>query len=291
MPLDSDLLRTFVAVAESGSFTRAAQIVGRTQSAISQQMRRLEDFAGRPLFERGSRGVVPTRLGAQLLISARRVVSLIEETGSVLRASPLTGPVRLGLPEEYGHAVLDRALGTFARRHPDVEVTVRHGPSSENLARIEMNDLDMAVLFDWRDTPGNDVLRHDPTVWVTSELHRIHERAPLPIALYADSSWCTDYAVASLVRRDVAYRVAFTSHTTGGLKLAVTSGLAVAPLSRSNIPAGCRELTAGEGYDIVDASRLVLRVNRRSRSDAFETMRLAIHEAFHSGPDRGDDPP
>lgn len=282
MPLDSDLLRTFVTVVDSGSFTQAARIVGRTQSAISLQMKRLEDVAGSPLFERRSRGVVPTRRGAQLLINARRVVSLIEETGSALRASPLTGPVRLGLPEEYGHAVLAKALDAFARRHPGVEVTVRYGPSSDNVSRIETNDLDLAVLFDWQDKPGDEVLRHDPTVWVTSELHGTHDHTPLPIALCADSGWCTDFAVKFLVRRDIAYRVAFTSHSTGGLKLAVTSGLAVAPLSRSNIPDGCRELTAAEGFGTIDASRLVLHLNARSRSDAVETMRSAIRDAFHA---------
>lgn len=283
MLLESDLLRTFVAVSDTGSFTRAAAIVGRTQSAVSLQMKRLEESAGGALFERGSRGVVPTRLGQVLLTHARRVVSLLEEAGLALKSPPLTGPVRLGLPEEYGHAILTRALGAFARRHPNVEVTARCGSSAENLSRLDANVLDVAVVFDWRDTPGGEVLRHDPTVWVTSDLHRIHERSPLPIALYTSSGWCTDYAIKSLDQHGIAYRVAFTSDTNGGLRLAVTSGLAVAPIARSNIPEGCRELTSAEGFAAIDASRLVLRRNPRSSSGAIQTMASLLSSAFRSG--------
>ena len=278
MGLDSDLLRTFVAVSESGSFTRAGEVVGRTQSAVSLQMKRLEELAGGVLFERGSRGVAPTRLGLDLLTNARRVVSLLEETSLALRAPPLTGPVRLGLPEEYGHAVLARALGAFAARHPSVEVTVRYGPSAENLSRVNTGELDLAVLFDWQDRPSGEILRHDPTVWVTSERHRIHERSPLPVALYTSSGWCTDYAIKSLKKRHIAYRVAFTSDTNGGLKLAVAAGLAVAPMSRSNIPEDCRELTAAEGYGAIDASRLVLRRSPQPSSEAIATAIRADSE-------------
>ena len=282
MALDSDLLRTFVAVSDAGSFTRAAEVVGRTQSAISLQMKRLEDLAGGALFERGSRGVAPTPLGTLLLAHARRVVSLLEEADLALKAPPLTGPVRLGLPEEYGHAVLNRALGAFASRHPNVEVTVRYGPSAKNLSRIGAGTLDLAVVFDWQDMPGGEILRHDPTVWVTSDLHSIHEHCPLPIALYTSSGWCTDYAMKSLDERGIAYRVAYTSDTNGGLRLAVTSGLAVAPISRSNIPEGCRELTSAEGFGAIDASRLVLRRNSRSTSDAIGTMASLLSQAFQS---------
>ena len=282
MSLDSDLLRTFVAVSDSGSFTRAGEVVGRTQSAISLQMKRLEELAGGALFERGSRGVAPTRLGQDLLTNARRVLSLLEETSLALRAPPLTGPVRLGLPEEYGHAVLARALGAFAARHASVEVTVRYGPSAENLSRLTAGELDLAVLFDWQTMPTGEVLRHDPTVWVTSERHRIHERSPLPVALYTSSGWCTDYAIKSLKTRGIAYRVAFTSDTNGGLKLAVAAGLAVAPMSRSNIPEDCRELTAAEGYGAIDASRLVLRRNPQSSSEAIDTMASALRDAFQT---------
>ena len=278
--LDSDLLRTFVAVADAGSFTRGAETVGRTQSAVSLQMKRLEELAGGILFDRKSRGVAPTRLGADLLANARRIIALLEEASLSLRGPPLIGLVRLGLPEEYGHAVLARALDAFAVRHPNVEVIVRYDRSTENLSRLGVDELDLAVLFDWQDISAADTLRHDPTVWVTSDRHRVHERSPLPIALYSSSGWCSAFAMKFLDDRQIAYRVTFTSDTNGGLKLAVMSGLAVAPLSRSNIPEGCRELTAPEGFGAIDASRLVLRRNPRSSGEAIDGMALAIYETF-----------
>ena len=103
--------------------------------------------------------------------------------------------------------------------------------------------------------------------------------SPLPIALYTSTGRCVDFAIESLNRRAIRYRVAFTSDTNGGLKLAVTSGLAVAPLPRSNIPEGCRELTTADGFGHIDASRLVLLRNPRSSGSAVGGMALAIREA------------
>jgi DNA-binding transcriptional LysR family regulator len=117
-------------------------------------------------------------------------------------------------------------------------------------------------------------------VWVTSELHLQQEQRPLPIALYGGSGWCRDFALKSLDRRGGDYRVVYTSDTNGGLKLAVTSGLAIAPISRSNIPAGCRELTEADGFGDIDTSHVVLHRNPMARSAAVAGMEAAIREAF-----------
>jgi DNA-binding transcriptional LysR family regulator len=280
LTLDSDLLRTFVAVADTGNFTKAAEQAGRTQSAVSMQMKKLEDVLGDSLFERGSRGVVLTRRGSELIINARRIVSLLDETAASMVAAPLGGPVRIGIPEEYGHAILSRALGAFAKRHPQVDITVRYAHSGAQIAALAAGDLDLAVVFEWQDLSGGEVLMHDPTVWVTSELHHMHEERPVPIALYNRAGWCKDFAIKSLEQRGLAYRVAYTSDTNGGLRLAVTSGLAIAPISRSNIPAGCRELTAADGFGDIDSSNVVLRRNPNASGEAIDGMEEAIREAF-----------
>ena len=282
--LDSDLLRTFVAIAETGNFTKAAEQVSRTQSAVSMQMKRLEEIVGDALFERGSRGVWLTRKGSDLLGNARRIVSLLDETAAQIGAPPLQGPVRIGIPEEYGFSVLSRALGAFAKRHPKVEITARYASSSEQMAALRADQLDLAIVFEWQDVSDGDVLMTDPTVWVTSLLHHSHEETPLPIALYTNSGWCRDFAIRSLDQRDIAYRVAYSSDTNGGLKLAVASGLAVAPISRSNIPADCRELIAADGFGEIDASRVVLHRNPKSASEAIDGMAEAMREAFRGKP-------
>lgn len=280
--LDSDLLRTFVAVADTGNFTKAAVRAGRTQSAVSMQMKKLEDVVGDSLFERGSRGVALTRRGGELIVNARRIVSLLDETAASMAAPPLGGPVRIGIPEEYGHAILSRALGAFAKRHPQVDITVRYAHSGAQIAALAAGELDLAVVFEWQEFSGGEVLMHDPTVWVTSELHHMHEERPVPIALYNSDSWCKDFAIRSLEQRGLAYRVAYTSDTTGGLRLAVTSGLAIAPISRGNIPVGCRELTAADGFGDIDSSNVVLHRNPNASGEAIDGMEEAIREAFIS---------
>lgn len=280
MHLDSDLLRTFVAVAEMENFTRAAGVVGRTQSAVSLQIKRLEDMIGDPLFERGPRGVALTRRGEELLVNARRIVSLLDETAASLTAPALEGRVSIGIPEEYGTTVLPRALAAFNNAHPNVEITVRYASSSAQMAALERGDLDLAVVFEWQDSPRGEVLMMDPTVWATSEIHEVHEQSPVPIALYENSGWCTEFAIRSLENLGLDYRVAYRSDTSGGLKLAVASGLAIAPLSRSNIPPGCRELTAEDGFGGIDASNVVLYQRPAARGAAVRGMADAIRDAF-----------
>ncbi|MGE0500123.1 MAG: LysR substrate-binding domain-containing protein [Rhizobiaceae bacterium] len=282
--LDSDLLRTFVTIADTGNFTRAADALGRTQSAVSMQVRKLEESLGDALFARGSRGVTLTRKGDQLLPNARRIVSLLNETAASLDAPPLDGKVRIGIPEEYGDTVLSRALAAFDARHPQVEITVRYARSSAQMAAIAAGELDLAVVFEWQEVSDGEVLMTDPTIWVTSETHHRHEERPIPIALYNSSTWCRDFALRSLEERGLPYRVAYRSETTGGLKLALASGLAIAPVSRSNIPRGCRELTAEDGFGAIDSSLVVLHRGRNAEGRAVDGMADAIREAFAAAP-------
>ena len=282
MHLDSDLLRTFVAVAESGNFTRAGEAVGRTQSAVSMQIKRLEDIVGDPLFERGSRGVRLTRKGEGLILNARRIVGLLEETAASLQMAPLDGRVRIGIPEEYGQTILASALGAFSQRHPRVEITVRFATSQSQIAALNAGDLDLAVIFEWQDFSDGEVLMIDPAVWVTSMLNPMHMESPLPIALYQNSGWCRDFALRSLEERGLDYRVAYLSDTSGGLRLAVTSGLAIAPITRSNIPPDCRELTPADGFGAIDSSHVVLKRAAGATGATIEGMVDAIRDAFRT---------
>jgi DNA-binding transcriptional LysR family regulator len=279
-PLESDLLRVFLVVAETGNVTRAANDVGRTQSAVSLQLKRLEESIGKPLFERGPRGVALTESGLQLLPYARRIVGLMDETTAAMRQKPLDGLVRIGIPEEYGHTVLPRALAAFAESHPSVDVTVMCGYTAQQMEALENDALDLAVVFDWNREVQGEILFIDPTVWVTSTVHRLHERHPVPIAIYGRSNWCRDFAIRSLDQHSLPYRVAYSCDTSGGLKIAVTAGLGIAPLSRSNIPPDCRELTTEDGFPPIDSSRVVLRRNTYHSSPAVESMADLIRSAF-----------
>ena len=279
-PPDSDLMRSFLAVADTGSVTAAADRLGRTQSAVSLQIKRLEENLGQPLFNRLARGVALTPRGAQLLPYARRVVSLLDEAAIALREKPLTGPVRVGIPDEYSGTVLPRALAAFDERHEGVQVTVRCDHSEGQMRALEADDLDLAVIYDWSYVQDGELLCIDPTVWVTSVAHAQHLRRPVPVGLYFRSDWCRDFAEASLNQQGIDWRPAWLCDLAAGFRVAVSNGVAIEPLSRSTIPAGCRELTAADGFPIVDSARVVLRRNPRGTSPAIEGMAAMLREAF-----------
>ncbi|KOF18198.1 LysR family transcriptional regulator [Ensifer adhaerens] len=285
VPLDSDLLRTFLAVADAGNLTRAADSIGRTQSAVSMQLKKLEDMLGEALFERHSRGVVPTAQGLRLVDNARRIVALLDDTAASMRLPALDGTVRIGISEEYINSALPKALGAFAAVHPGVEVTVQQGVSMSNVNALAAGEIDIAVVFEPGGPTRNEVLMVDPTVWVTSDQHAAHERRPLPIATYTylAGGWCDDLAMKCLRKRGLESRVAYASRTSSGLIAAVVSGLAIAPLSRSAIPAGCRELTEEDGFGVIDFSNVVLRTRPGNRSQTVDAMADAIRSAFAAG--------
>lgn len=279
-PLESDLLRIFVAVAQAGNVTHAAERLGRTQSAVSMQVRKLEDSVGVTLFERGPRGVALTLEGKRLLPYARRIVGLVDETTAAMRTTPLDGPVRVGIPEEYNQTVLPNALAAFAEIHPNIEVTVLCGYTAQQLAALDADELDLAIIFDWCDGIAGELLAVDPTVWVSSVAHNRHLERPVPVALYWRSSWCRDFALRSLERYALPYRIAYTCDTSGGLRSAIVSGLTIAPLSRSNIPPGARELTIADGFPPIDSSRVVLKRNPRRGGPAIDGMADMIRKSF-----------
>ncbi|MEO8243422.1 MAG: LysR substrate-binding domain-containing protein [bacterium] len=280
IPLDSDLMRSFLAVAETGSVTAAADRVSRTQSAVSMQIRRLEDSLGQPLFLRQPRGVSLTPRGEQLLPYARRVTSLLDEAAVALREKPLGGPVRIGIPDEYAETVLPRALAAFSERHPAVEVTVRCDFSAPQNLALSSDQIDLAVIYDSSNTSGEEVLCIDPTVWVTSVQHEQHLQQPVPIGVYFRSDWCRDFAMRSLDQQGIRWRSAFECDTSGSLRIAVRSGLAIAPLSRSTIPPGCRELIEADGFPVIDRARVILRRNPRGSSAAIDGLADTVREAF-----------
>jgi DNA-binding transcriptional LysR family regulator len=277
---ESDLLRIFTTVADAGNVTHAADRLGRTQSAVSMQVGKLEDAVGASLFVRGPRGVALTGEGQRLLPYARRIVGLVDETTAAMRTAPLDGPVRVGIPEEYNRTVLPDALAAFSELHPGTEVTVLCGYTSQQLAALEADELDLAIIFDWCDGVTGELLAVDPTVWAGSIAHNRHLERPVPIAVYWRSSWCREFALRSLERHTIPYRIAYTCDTSGGLCSAVTSGLAVAPVSRSNIPLGARELTMADGFPQIDSSRVVLKRNPRRGGPAIDGMTEMIRKSF-----------
>src|SRR6266852_1312404 len=144
--LDIDQLRSFIAIAETGSFTKAAEVVNKTQSAVSMQMKRLEERLERPIFARDGRASKLTEDGARLLDYARRIVKLNVETIAAFSDAELAGRVRLGVPDDYADRYLPEIMARFSRAYPSVELSVLCEPSVELVERIDSNELDLAIV-------------------------------------------------------------------------------------------------------------------------------------------------
>ncbi|MFZ5709092.1 MAG: LysR substrate-binding domain-containing protein [Pseudomonadota bacterium] len=148
------------------------------------------------------------------------------------------------------------------------------------IAAPEAGELDLAVVFATPPVTAGEVLGVEPTVWVTSRAHGLHLQRPLPIAAYFRSDWCSTYMLTSLERMGIDYRIAFECDTVGGFWSALRSGLAVVALSRSTVPPDCRELTAADGFPVVDSACVVLRTSLRGSSPAVDGLAELIREAF-----------
>ena len=278
--LESDLLRTFVAIADNGSFSRAAERVGRSQSAVSLQMKRLEDSTGCGLFRRESHGVSLTASGKRLLLNARRILRLMDRAAGELSGAAVAGTVRLGMPASYGAATLSAVLTRFAEICPGVEVTLDCAQGRALEPALAAGELDLIVFATGQPGAEGEALMHDPAVWVTSASHDTHECDPLPVALFGPTCWWHSRALQILEDRGRRYRIACTSQSTEAVAAAVMSGLAVAVLEQSTVPQGARIQTEAEGFPGFPGSTVVLRRRPGVTTPAIDCMAEVIREVF-----------
>jgi len=181
-PLDPDLLRSFVLIAEGRSFTTVANLVGRTQAAVSMQIKRLEEVLGKPLLSRSKGGNVELTPHGQLLLEhARQMLALNDAIVTTFRAPPISGTVRLGTPDDYALAYLPPILKRFAETHPAVQVDVRCSPSGELMRAVDAGELDLTLISDGHQPHGWPVVRlwRAPLVWVTSIRYAPHRPGQL----------------------------------------------------------------------------------------------------------------
>lgn len=283
--LPTEVLRTFIAIADSGNFSLAAEQVGRTQSAVSMQVKRLEELIDKPLFIRNSRNLKLTADGLTLLSYARRIIKLNEEAVSLLKQPELSGSVSIGLPDDYVTRFLPEILAGFSRNYPHVQVEVICEPSLQLNKRMQHLELDLVITTSPTSEVENaQLLQLDPMVWVTSERHLQHEETPLPLALFPDC-YSRNWAIKALEKAEIDYRIAYTSASIMGLKAAVRAGLAVAAISRSSIPQGIRELSVEEGFPLLPSASFLLHRNPGSEHTIVDSLAEHICNAFSA---RGD---
>lgn len=235
--LDNDVLRTFVAIAETGNFSTAAEAVLRTPSAVSMQIKKLEEQLKTTLFLRDARSVTLTHHGEMLLSYARRMLALSNEAVSRFVMPELSGVVRLGAPDDIAERLLPRILKDFADSFPGIMVDVTVDMSSALRKRVEEQRLDLA-LFNCNPRSFNgigEVIHTERLVWAGAKCGNAHLRDPLPISVWEEGCCWRQEAIAQLEKHKLPYRVAYASAHTMAQRAAVLSDLAIAPFPRSYV--------------------------------------------------------
>ena len=264
---DVDQLRTFVAIADSGSFTRAADTVHKTQSAVSMQMKRLEERVGRPLFARDGRQSRLTEEGERLLDYARRIVRLNQEALAAFSAAQLAGHVKLGVPDDYADRYLPEILARFSRSNPQVEVTVACEPTPMLAEAIAAHDLDLAIITQCESRMPATIIRDERLLWVTSARHSVHEETVVPLALGRITCSWRRSATSALEAIGRPHRVLYTSWNSTAVGAAVMAGLAVSVLPESALRPGMRVLTQADGFPPLPSCRIGL-MRAKAQPDA-----------------------
>jgi DNA-binding transcriptional LysR family regulator len=262
--LDIDQLKTLIAIADTGSFTRAAEIVFKTQSAVSMQMKRLEEQVGRPVFVKEGRGTRLTEDGERLLDYARKIVRLSSECVASFSEAVLSGRVRLGVPDDYADRYLPSILLRFTKAHPKVEVTVVCEPTPMLVERVQAGDLDLAIISLSFTRERAEVIRHERLLWVTSNQHSVHEEQPLPLALGRPTCDWRQAATARLESIGRPFRILYASWNSAAVGAAVLSGLAVGVLPESAVRTGMRVLGPSDGFPPLPEVRIGILRNRSS---------------------------
>jgi len=283
--LDPDTLRSFVLIVEGGSFTRAADRMGRTQSAISMQIRRLEEVLGQPLLMRGTRGVVPTAQGAWLLEQARGLLAMNDRIVANFRAPPMVGTVRLGTPDDYAVTWLPGILARFAEAHPAVELDVSCLNSSALSERFREGRLDLTLLTEGHKEHGAEATRiwRGPLRWVGSARHGLHRRDPLPLALSLPDGECPwrTAALTALGGSGRNWRVTYNSATQAGCFTVALAGLALTVSTPTSLPPGLSWLGEAEGLPpLPEAGILLLRHETSRGVPAADALAAFLAEGF-----------
>ncbi len=251
---DLDVLRSFVAGVELGSFGRAADRLGRSTSAVSAQLKKLEEQAGVPLLRKAGRGLTLTDAGETMLAYARRLLELNDQASVAVRGTRLQGRVRLGLQEDFGEILLPHVLGQFARAHPQVRIEARVARNAELLERVAAGELDLALAWDHDAARPHGVrLAELPLCWIGPAVTDPTRAAPardadgaLPLVAFEAPCLFRSRATDALDRAGIAWTAAFISPSLAGLWAAASAGLGLMVRTPLGLPAGLRVLAPGE---------------------------------------------
>lgn len=273
---ETELLRTFVAVAESGGFTRAAAVLNSTQSTVSAQIHRLEEEAGRALFVRSTRSVQLTSAGETLLGYARIILRLNEDARLSLSGKQRAGRVRLGSSEDLTDEWLPRVLERLRRQHPEIEIELEIGLGPTLFEMVEREELDLAVGGVCDGRWGGRRLWSEPLVWAYSDGAEVPD--VLPLAFFPEPCPYRDAAIRALAGSQKAWRIASLSSSVAGVRAAAMAGFALTPLARQCIRPGMRVLGKREQMPQLPVVEFMLVVRKTDTRPAVAAVALVMQQ-------------
>ena len=278
--LDIDLLRSFVAVAEAGSFTAAADMVGRTQSAVSQKILRLETLLGCRVFERSSRSLSLTREGERLMAPARRMLEMNDETLRQFVEPPVSGKLRLGIADDFIPHQLPRLLARFARTYPNVQLELRTAMSCELLTALVDGQLDLAIAKRDGEMQRGRVIWREPLVWIAAAGLELDPAKPVPLVLLPPP--CTYRGIMLKVLETVGRTstIACTASNLMSVQAAVAGGLGVTVLGRSFVQDGLKMLSPRENWPALPMTEIVLLGEDRAQQHLAKPLVAFLKESL-----------
>jgi len=281
--LDPDLLRTFLAFVDSGSLAQAASMVGRTPSAVTAQMQRLEDIVGEPLLMPQGRGRGLTPAGEDLVGHARHILSVHSEAWLALKGARADGRVAIGTTQDFADSGLPDLLRAFAVSHPRVRIELRVGRSVELAQALQSGLLDLTIAMRQFPTPDEVGVLREPMVWLCSQKGLASRQDDVPLALLDPHCGFRDAAIATLDAAGRRYRIAATSASLAGLRTAVNAGIALtlrtARFGHSGIVRAPRDL----GLPPVPIAEFAIRLRGEAQSPARDLAALISGNLASSG--------
>ncbi len=267
MNLPTDLLRTFVTISELGGFTRAGEALGRSQPAISLQLKRLEEIVGRPLLVRTGRQLKPTDHGELLLSYARRILNLNDAAVASLIAPQMRGHIRLGIPNEFAISVLPAILAQFSQSHAEVTLEVICDLSKNLLIGLDENQFDLVVAIHDQPQVGGHLAWTEEVVWVASPDHDTTQHDPMPLIVAPQGCVYRARIINTLSEHEIPWRIVYTSTSYGGTRAATIAGLGVTAVARSTVPDGLRIVAISERFPALAAAEVAIHYDRENVSE------------------------
>ncbi|AKC71982.1 LysR substrate-binding domain-containing protein [Pandoraea oxalativorans] len=278
--LDMDALRTFLATRQLGSLNRAADRVGRSQSAVSQQMRKLEAQVGEPLFRRQGRGLMLTDAGELILSYAHRILDLNDEAVRAVRGASVEGVVRFGLPGDFAETWLPAALGQFKKTHPGVRVEVGVERNGVLLEGLDRGELDLVLVMGNESRSDAEPLALLPMTWIgpVGVDVVLTPGIALDLALYNPPCFFRRAGIEALDAAGISWRLAYTTASLQSLWSGVAAGLGITLRTAAGLPPSLRRLGAKEGLPPLPSVALCLHAGHRDTSPALAQLKRVVTE-------------